>query len=230
MFLDSLENSLLAWCDFFDDGKTLFVEPRSHVEMVSQAINKSEEERAKIVSELQNRGLQVAKINKGGGKPYQILAAPPSFSLFSESGLNAIGKSNPRLARSLEPVAIEAGEGKLVTIVSMINNRCKHSNVPPKRGLRDAPDWTGYDYLQSWRLDGVNPSNEYYTLLDLLYDEYVVPDYEYSLVRPDDGAILRYSTSYTLVNDFYGERVRFGISDPNAFSLVEAGRSDRIIK
>jgi len=230
MFLGDVENTLIPHCNFSDDGETLFVEPRAYAEWVSSHINSSESARKFIISECRKRGLQRAEIRRGTGKAYQILAAPPGFSLFSEAGLNSVGMSNPRLARSLEPLAIEAGEGKIVTIVSMVNDRCKHSNVPPKRGLRQAPDWTGYDYRQSWKLDGINLSEEYRQLIRLLYDEGEIPNYEYNLVRPDDGAILRYSTSYTFVRDFYGEPVRFGISNPEAFSLVEAGKSDRIIK
>jgi len=230
MFLDDVKDTLIPHCEVYDDGETLFIDPRSHAEWVSSHINSSESARNFIISECLRRGLQRAEIRRGGGKPYQILATPPSFSLFSEVRLNEIGRSNPRLARSLEPMAIEASEGKLVTIVSMINDRCKHSNVPPKRGLRQAPNCTGYDYRQSWKLDGTNLSDEYGALIRLLYDEEEAPNYEYNLIRPDDGAILRYSTSYTLVKDFYGEPVRVGISEPEAFSLVEAGRGDRVIK
>lgn len=230
MFLDDVQHTLIPHCDISDDGETLFVVPRQYAEWVSPRINESESARNFIISEAKRRGLQRAEIGRGGGKPYQILVIPPSFPLFSEAGLNVIGNSNPRLARSLEPMAIEAGEGKLVTIVSMINDRCKHSNVPPKRGLRQAPDWTGYDYRQSWKLDGVNLSDEYLQLIRLLYDESEIPNYEYKLVRPDDGAIMKYSTSYTFIRDFYGEPVRIGVSELAAFSLVEAGRGDRVIK
>jgi hypothetical protein len=218
--------SLLDHCEIADDGKDLFVTPRHSASILSSQLNKFESTRTWIQKEAQRRGLKSAYISRGAGKqPYQILAFPPAlFSLFSEVTVEAVGRSNPKLAHSLEPLLQADSEGKLITIVSMLNDRCKHSTVPPKRGLRLAPDWTGYDYRQSWKLDGTNLSNEYLELIKKLYDDDVVPNYEYDLIRPDDGARLRYQTSYTLV-DFFGEPVRVGISDPEAFTLVEAGRS-----
>lgn len=221
---------LIGHCEITDDGASLFVTPKHSASILSSQLNKFESTRTWIQEEAQRRGLRNAYISRGAGKqPYQILAFPPTpLSLFSEIGVESIGRSNPVLARSLEPLLQANAEGKLITIVSMINDRCKHSNVPPKRGLRLAPDWTGYDYRQSWKLDGTNLSDEYLDLIKNLYDDQVVPDYEYDLIRPNDGARLRYQTSYTLV-DFFGEPVRIGISDPDAYTLVETGRSDRII-
>lgn len=222
---------LIDHCEVTDDGNALFVNPKHSVGLLSGQLNKFESTRAWIQEETQRRGLKTAYILRGKGKtPYQILTFPQTpFSLFSEAAIESIGRSNPILARSLEPLLQADTEGKTITIVSMLNDRCKHSNVPPKRGIRLAPDWTGYDYRQSWKLDGKNLSTEYSKLIEKLYDDHVVPDYEYDLIRPDDGARLRYQTSYTLVN-FFGEPVRVGISDPNAFTLIEAGRSNRIIK
>lgn len=223
--------SLLDHCEITDDGKDLFVKPKHSTDILSGQLNRFESTRAWIQKEAQRRGLKSAYILRETGKqPYQILAFPPTpFSLFSEAGVEFVGRSNPILARSLEPLLQADSEGKTITIVSMANDRCKHSNVPPKRGLRLSPDWTGYDYRQSWKLDGTNLSVEYLELIRLLYDDRAVPDYEYDLIRPDDGARLRYQTSYTLV-DFFGEKVRIGVSRPEDYTLIEAGRSDRIIK
>lgn len=228
-----LNNSqpLIDHCEITDDGNDLFITPRHSASILSAQLNKFESTRNWIQQEAQRRGLKSAYIVRGEGKqPYQILTCPPApFSLFSEIGVESVGRSNPILARSLEPLLQADAEGKTITIVSMLNDLCKHSNVPPKRGLRLAPNWTGYDYRQSWKLDGKNLSTEYRKLIESLYDDRIVPNYEYDLIRPDDGARLRYQTSYTLV-DFFGEPVRVGISDPEAYTLVEAGRSDRIIK
>ena len=229
-----LNNShpLLDHCEVTDDGYALFVKPKHSISILSGQLNKFESTRNWIQQEAQRRGLKSAYILRGEGKqPYQILAfpQPTQFSFFSEVGVESVGRSNPVLARSLEPLLQANAEGKLITIVSMINDRCKHSNVPPKRGLRLAPDWTGYDYRQSWKLDGKNLSDEYLDLIRDLYDDGVVRDCEYDLIRPNDGARLRYSTTFTLF-DFFGEPVRAGVSRPEDYTLVEAGRSDRIIK
>jgi hypothetical protein len=218
-------DSLLNHCELKDDGKSLFVNPRCSA--LSPNLNQFESVRIEIQNLLRERELKTAYILRGEGqRPYQILAAPPS--VFSESGIEAIGRSKPILARSLEPLLEADTKGKIVTIVSMVTDKCKHSNVPPKRGLRLAPNWTGYDYRQSWKLDGTNLSQEYLDLIKKLYDDRVVSDYEYDLIRPDDGARLRYSTSYTLV-EFFGELVRVGVSRPEDFTLIEVGRSDRVI-
>ena len=221
-------SALIDHCEITDDGKDLFVCPKHSASILSGQLNKFESTRTWIQEEAQRRGLRSAYILRGEGqRPYQILATPPS--IFSGSGIEFIGRSNPTLARSLELLPEADTKGKIITIVSMVTDKCKHSNVPPKRGLRLAPNWTGYDYRQSWKLDGINLSQEYLDLIKRLYDDRVVPDYEYDLIRPDDGARLRYSTRYTLV-DFFGEPVRVGVSRPEAFTLIECGRSDRIIK
>lgn len=222
---------LIDHCEITDDGKDLFVNPRHSASILSGQLNKFESTRTWIQKEAQRRGLKSAYILREAGKqPYQILLCPPTpFSLFSEAAVESVGRSNPILARSLEPLLQANAEGKLITIVSMINDRCKHSNVPPKRGLRLAPDWTGYDYRQSWKLDGTNLSDEYLNLIKNLYDDKIVSDCEYDLIRPNDGARLRYSTTFTL-SDFFGEPVRFGVSRPEDYTLIENGRSDRIIR
>lgn len=219
-------NSPLKHCELRDDGKSLFVNPGRSA--LSPRLNQLESVRSEIQALLRERELKTAYILRGEGqRPYQILAAPPS--IFSVSGVEFIGRSNPTLARSLEPLLKADAEGEIITIVSMVTDKCKHSNVPPKRGLRLEPNWTGYDYRQSWKLDGINLSQEYKDLIKELYDDRVVPDYEYDLIRPDDGARLRYSTSYTLI-DFFGELVRVGVSREEDFTLIESGRSDRVIK
>ena len=223
-----LNNSLLAHCDLNDDGETLFVRPHAPSILSSKLVEFSE---AEIQSELDKRGLHRAEISRSFGKPYLILAAPPVFPIFSEPGLRAISKLNPILASALDPFAEAAANKQIVTLVSMVTGRCKHSSseLTFERAKRSAPEWTGYDYRQSWKLDGENLSEEYHTLIRRLYDDRLVPGYEYSLIRPDDGAIVRYETDYRLI-DFLGEQVRVGISRPEAYTVLEAGRGDRIIR
>jgi hypothetical protein len=225
----SLSNDLLCLCDLSSDGETLFVRPNRDPEFISQNLVRFAS--TQIQNELHDRHLKRAEIVKGWGKPYQILAAP-AVPTFSESGLRAIGASDPILTRSLEPIAEAAQQGKIVTIVSMITNLCKHSNdlLTPARSLRHAPDWTGYNYLSSWRLNGKDPSPEYFKLIGLLYDNWSVKGYEYSLIRPDDGAVIRYSTDYTMAPFLGKELVRIGVSRPEDFTILEKGRGDRIIR
>ena len=221
-------NSWLAECSLHSDGETLFVTPNKSPQLVAQSVLRWSENEVK--QELKKRGLQRAEISRCfGQKPYQVLAAPPRFSLFSDTGLRAIGRSNPSLAFALDPIAQAASEGKFVTITSMVTNKCKHSNVAPERGKRLAPDWTGYDYLQSWRLDGKILSNEYFELIGRLLDGKQIVGYEYDLIRPDDGAIVRYLTDYWRM-DFFGEDVRIGVSRPEDYTVIEEGRGDRIIR
>lgn len=223
-------NSWLAECSLRSDGETLFVTPNKSTELVSQSVVRWSE--SEVKSELKKRGLQRAEISRCfGQKPYQILAAPPRFSLFSDPGLRAIGRSNPVLASALDPIAQAADEGKFVTITSMVTNKCKHSNVAQERGKRPAPDWTGYDYLQSWKKEGKdkNPSDEYFELIGRLLDGEQIVGYEYDLIRPNDGAIVRYLTDYWRM-DFFGEDVRIGVSRQEDFTVIEEGRGDRIIR
>jgi hypothetical protein len=182
-----------------------------------------------IRAELKARGLSKALIARGENKPpYPILR--PTFPAFSEQSLRAIGRSNPSLARAMDPIGGLAAEGKTLTIVSMLTNRCKHSNVKPERGIRPAPEWTGYDYTRSWKIDGKNLSDEYIYLLNHLYDGEQVKGFEYTLVRPDDGALVRYVTDYFYLPDWYEEPVRVGLSNPNDYQVLEAGRGDRVIR
>ena len=221
-------NSWLTECSLRSNGETLFITPNKSTELVSQSVVRWGENEVK--AELKKRGLMRAEISRGvGQKPYQILAAPPRFGTFTDPGLRAIGRSNPSLAFALDPIAQAASEGQCITITSNITNKCKHSNVAPERGKRLAPDWTGYDYLQSWKLDGENPSDEYFGLINRLFDGEQIVGYEYDLIRPDDGAIVRYLTDYWRM-DFFGEDVRIGVSRPEDFTVIEEGRGDRIIK
>ncbi len=225
-----LSESLLETCDFSSDGETLFITPNRSPDFISQNVMRYAED--EIKAKLKKQGLRRAEIFRGAGlKPYQILATPASFSLFSEPGLQKVGRSNPVLASALDPFAEAEAEGKIVTIVSMLNDKCKHTNpaLTIERGKRPAQEWTGYDYSKSWRLDGENLSEEYYDLRHLLRRDHQIKGYEYSLIRPDDGALVRYVTDYYLL-DFFGEEVRVGVSDPGAYTILENGRGDRIIQ
>jgi hypothetical protein len=211
------------------DDQTLLISPMGGADMKSAVAQGLLYSISSIRAELEIRGLKKALIARGEGKPpYPILR--PTFPAFSEESLRAIGRSNPTLARAMDPIAELAEGEKFITIVSMESGRCKHSNVTKERGIRPAPEWTGYDYRQSWRIDGENLSEEYFKLVNRLYDNEQLTGFEYKLIRPDDGALVSYATDFFYLPDWYGEPVRVGLSNPNDYQVLEAGRGDRIIR
>lgn len=125
--------------------------------------------------------------------------------------------------KAMELMVQHEQEGKIVIITSMVTNLCKHTNnaLKPSRGIRQPQEWTGYNYLKSWTLDDSEvPSEEYFDLIKFLRRDGYVPGYEYTLKRPDDGALVRYKTDYLLVKNWLGEDVRVGISRPEDFSVL----------
>lgn len=223
--LSLFHNCLIEQVDY----ETLLIYPVGGSEMKCAIVQGLLHSIPSIKAELKAKGLRKALIVRGEGKkPYPVLLgnrmAVPTFSIFSEAGLQAITRSNPSLARAIDPITELGIEGKLLTIVSMVTNRCKHSNVPPERGIRPAPEWTGYDYLQSWKLDKKKPSDEYFDLINRLYDNEQVTGFEYTLRRPDDGALVSYATDFFYLPDWYGEPVRVGLSNPKDYRVLEADR------
>lgn len=121
-------------------------------------------------------------------------------------------------------------EGMIVAIVSNTTDICYHTNdlLKPSRAHWSAAQFTGYNYLKSWRADRdgaiaspdfrVNP--QYSRLKELLARDGVAPNYSYELFRPDD-AKCSYSTSYYLCRDYCGDEVRIGVSRPQDWTLLE---------
>jgi hypothetical protein len=203
------------------DNQTMLISPVGGSEMKSAIAQRLLYSIPSIKAELEARGLEKALIARGEGKPpYPILR--PTFPIFTEKSLQAIGRSNPTLARAMDPIAELAEGEKFITIVGMDTGLCKHSNVTKERGLRPASEWTGYDYRQSWKIDGENLSNEYFELINRLYDGDPVAGFEYTLRRPDDRKLVRYVTDFFYLPDWYGEPVRVGLSNPKDFWELEA--------
>lgn len=107
--------------------------------------------------------------------------------------------------------------GNIVIITSNTNNRCYHTNsrLLPSRGVFQPHQWTGWNYLTSWR--ETIPQLE--RLQSLLASEGVVRGYEYQLYRPDN-AFCTYSTDYYLCRDYLGDEVRIGVSRPTDWSIL----------
>ncbi|HEY9748436.1 MAG TPA: hypothetical protein V6C63_07150, partial [Allocoleopsis sp.] len=116
-------------------------------------------------------------------------------------------------------------EGNIVIITSNTTNICLHTNdlLTPARAHWTAAQFTGYNYLRSWRAsreeyDRLNP--EFEQLQTLLARDGYVKGYNYSLYRPDD-AKCSYSTDYYLCRDYCGDEVRIGVSRPQDWQLLE---------
>lgn len=101
---------------------------------------------------------------------------------------------------------------------------CHHTNdlLLPSRACWDSKDWTGYNYRLSWRRDyndftRLNP--EYLQLKELLARDKKIQNFEYTLYRPDSSKC-RYSTSYYLCENYRGDEVRIGVSNPQDWQII----------
>jgi len=108
-------------------------------------------------------------------------------------------------------------EGNIVIITSNTTNLCYHTNdlLKPERGVFKSHQWTGYNYLNSWR----ETLEQLERLRSLLATDGLVQGYEYQLYRPDN-AFCTYSTDYYLCRDYLGDEVRIGVSRPNDWSIL----------
>lgn len=113
-------------------------------------------------------------------------------------------------------------EGKIVIITSQVNDQCIHTNdnLLPSRGFWMPHQFDGYNYRLSWSLSGSGePSDEYHQMRDLLRRDGFVLNFDYRLIRPD-GALCRYQTDFYHVDNYCGQPIRIGVSDPNAWELL----------
>lgn len=172
----------------------------------------------------------------GCRRPYQIPACLASTTPASE-GARPTQLMNPPIdllgadyMKILEFLMQERQDGNIVIITSNTTDICYHTNdlLLPSRAYWTAAQFTGYNYLRSWRANReeapdspqrLNP--EYEALKELLARDGYVPNYEYTLYRPDD-AKCSYSTTYFLCRDYCGDEVRIGVSRPQDWALLEA--------
>lgn len=221
------------------DYKTLLISPIRGSEMNGAVEEDLLNSIPLIREELKARGLRKALIVRGEGKkPYPVLlggrSTAPTPNLTVEQMICTIVENHGRdLAKQQELIAEQESRGRIVCITGMVTNLCKHTNdlLTPDRGIRIAPLWTGYNYLQSWCTAGNGiPSSEYDRLIEILHRDRSISGYNYRLIRPDDGALVEYQTDYIYIPNWHGEPVRVGFSDPKDFRIVEAGRGDRVIR
>lgn len=155
----------------------------------------------------------------GEGKPFRIPAAAVGDYM---NGLEQY-LQNADYLRVLDFMREKRAEGKIVIITSQIDNICIHTNdlLLPERGVLRPYQWRGYNYLQSWDVERTGqPSEEYHQMRALLDQDGFIPGYGYRLRRPD-GALCEYQTDYYTVGDYCGEPVRIGVSDPQAWRILE---------
>ncbi|MGB3204626.1 MAG: hypothetical protein WBB28_06525 [Crinalium sp.] len=101
---------------------------------------------------------------------------------------------------------------------------CHHTSdtLLPTRAFWSARQFTGYNYRLSWRAD-INDFNhlnpQYDRLKELLAKDKYIPNYQYTLYRPD-GALCSYNTTYFLCSDYLGDEVRIGVSRPQDWQLL----------
>ncbi|MCU0881499.1 MAG: hypothetical protein MUF14_02395, partial [Hyphomonadaceae bacterium] len=131
----------------------------------------------------------------------------------------------------LEKLMEWRSEGKIVVITSNTTDICLHTNdlLKPSRAYWTANQFTGYNYLRSWRasyedITRLNP--QYDRLKSLLSSDGHVPGYRYDLFRPD-GAKCTYQTDFFLCRDYCGDEVRIGVSGLADWSLLEEAPANR---
>lgn len=143
-----------------------------------------------------------------------------SMSSSTEPGNTALEVLGADYRRILEKLMIWRDEGKIVIITSNTTNICLHTNdlLKPSRAYYSAAQFSGYNYLRSWRHNrSDSPTNpqrlnpQFDELRSRLARDGFVPGYEYTLYRPDD-ALCSYSTDYYLCRDYCGDEVRIGVS------------------
>lgn len=208
----------------------------------------------KLCQSLGLMALQALRFNKaeteifypGCKRPYQIPAemahgtralADTNFSGRADNmqpnfGNELLGADYMRI---LEFLMEQRQEGNIVIITSNTSNVCYHTNdlLLPSRANWTASQFTGYNYLRSWRAtredDPANPQRlnpQFDTLRDILASDGYAPGYEYTLYRPDD-ALCSYATDYYLCRDYCGDEVRIGVSRPADWRLLEAAEPAR---
>lgn len=230
--------TLLKQCDVSVSRKQLVIRPpkdKELVQFIPVALRRSVNELQKYLADNNYKG---ALIHHSGKKPFQVAASqqkeitPP---LSAEDELRKIAQKGDRdLLVAMEYLKAQQEAGMIICIVGQQTNLCKHANdaLTEERAKRKAPLWTGYNYLKSWCIDFDNPrepSPEYKALMRLLESDGQIDDFWYRLVRPDDGAIVEYQTSYRYVTDWMGEPVRIGYSRPQDYRVVVPGDPSRVI-
>ncbi|XHX78959.1 MAG: hypothetical protein RBJ76_03210 [Stenomitos frigidus ULC029] len=190
---------------------------RSQYELLGLAA--SQERLKKVLLTCRNSG-RVAQI------PVSMTNANPSEEREAEPmndrQLDLLGADYRRI---LELLMQMNDEGKIVIITSNVTNICLHTSslLKPSRAVWSPNQFTGYNYLKSWRLTRDDESRlnpQFDRLQALLQRDGQISNYEYTLYRPD-GALCSYSTDYFLCNNYNGDQVRIGISKPEDWSLLE---------
>jgi hypothetical protein len=176
-------------------------------------------------------GLVGAKIYwKNCNAPYRlnfarILHAQNSH-LSNKNMITRLTKSHPNLIEAdyeeiCDYLKLWRSQGKIVTITSMISNRCLHVNdrVTAERGVLFLPSlWIGVNFMDLWR----DSMSDYQQLIDRLNSSDsggFIPGYEYNILRVD-GSFARYHKDYYLVRDYLSEPCRISVANSADWELL----------
>lgn len=156
----------------------------------------------------------------GCRQPIRVLAAmvrnePMDLPEKAQNEVSLLGADYTRLHEFLLEQHLE---GNIVIITSNTTNVCYHTNdlLKPERGVYKPHQWTGFNYLNSWR----ETLHQLERLQCLLATDGVVRGYEYQLFRPDN-AFCTYQTDYYLCRNYLGDEVRIGVSSPTDWSILK---------
>jgi len=142
----------------------------------------------------------------------------------------AVADGRPDLLNvsQLDILEFLAEQDKLGKIVILTWGRRSHNanrafytsdRLTTERGYYTPAQFHDYDYLQAWR--AAQPSLEKFnSLCDALEADNFAPSVDYRLVRPG-GDLCEYQTDYYRLVNRHGEEIRAGVSDPNAYRVVQ---------
>jgi len=115
-------------------------------------------------------------------------------------------------------------EGLIVTITSMLDDRCLHVNdlQAPDRGVWQSHHWIGLNFRLLWR-DSFTPgqTNYYQRLIDTVCRDKTIREFEYELRRPS-GALARYYSDYYYFENYLDTPVRVCVSQPGNWEIISS--------
>lgn len=105
----------------------------------------------------------------------------------------------------------------LITILTNYSDITLEVNdlLTPDRGIFQPHQWIGHPGACYWR-DSLGDKEK---ILKALDRDGIAPDCEYRLYRPD-GTLCEYQTTYYLVEDYLGQKIRLAVSLPDQWRIL----------
>lgn len=114
-------------------------------------------------------------------------------------------------------------EGLIVTITSMVSDRCLVVNdlqVSDRGGGWTIENWVNLDFKNLWRDSFLAGNRNYYAeLIERLERDRHIPEFQYRIRRPS-GELAEYSSTYHLLQDYCGVPVRVAVSRVGDWRIV----------